>query len=190
MSHIALPSRRVRTRSHDPVTGRWLSNDPIGISGGLNQYVFCANNPVNFVDPDGQLAWLVSGAFGGLVDAGLQVATGMAQGQSFSDSVGNINWGSVSISAVASGAGYGLLSAVDKANDAYRLIEAGRSAAQLTYTVSKGGMIAPGIATQIVKDQIVKTGTAQLTKTVGITVAVQATKKVVKSGCNEDGIQK
>ena len=31
----------------------WLSKDPIGISGGLNQYVFCGNNPVNFVDPFG-----------------------------------------------------------------------------------------------------------------------------------------
>jgi RHS repeat-associated protein len=42
-----------RARWYDPETGRWLSNDPIGISGGLNQYVFCANNPVMFVDPDG-----------------------------------------------------------------------------------------------------------------------------------------
>jgi hypothetical protein len=30
-----------------------LSNDPIGISGGLNQYVFCSDNPVNFRDPFG-----------------------------------------------------------------------------------------------------------------------------------------
>ena len=43
-----------RARWYDPVWGRWLSNDPIGISGGLNQYVFCANNPVNFTDPFGQ----------------------------------------------------------------------------------------------------------------------------------------
>jgi RHS repeat-associated protein len=42
-----------RARWYDPITGRWLSNDPIGISGGLNQYVFCANNPVNFTDPSG-----------------------------------------------------------------------------------------------------------------------------------------
>ena len=35
------------------MTGRWLSKDPIGISGGLNQYVFCGNNPVNFRDPLG-----------------------------------------------------------------------------------------------------------------------------------------
>jgi uncharacterized protein RhaS with RHS repeats len=40
-------------RWYDPITGRWLSNDPIGISGGLNQYVFCGNNPVNFRDPFG-----------------------------------------------------------------------------------------------------------------------------------------
>ena len=31
----------------------WLSKDPIGISGGLNQYVYCANNPINFIDPFG-----------------------------------------------------------------------------------------------------------------------------------------
>jgi RHS repeat-associated protein len=43
-----------RARYYDPSTGRWLSNDPIGISGGLNQYAFCANNPVNFTDPDGE----------------------------------------------------------------------------------------------------------------------------------------
>jgi len=42
-----------RARWYDPITGRWLSNDPKGISGGLNQYVFCADNPVNFVDPYG-----------------------------------------------------------------------------------------------------------------------------------------
>ena len=42
-----------RARWYDPVTGRWLSNDPLGIAGGLNQYVFCANNPVNFRDPFG-----------------------------------------------------------------------------------------------------------------------------------------
>ena len=42
-----------RARWYEPVSGRWMSNDPIGIAGGMNQYVFCANNPVNFVDPDG-----------------------------------------------------------------------------------------------------------------------------------------
>ena len=35
------------------MTGKWHSNDLIGISGGLNQYVFCGDNPVNRVDPFG-----------------------------------------------------------------------------------------------------------------------------------------
>ena len=42
-----------RARWYDPTTGRWLSKDPIGISGGANQYSFCANSPVNWRDPFG-----------------------------------------------------------------------------------------------------------------------------------------
>jgi len=42
-----------RARWYDPITGRWLSNDPIGVSGGWNQYVFCGNNTLNVVDPFG-----------------------------------------------------------------------------------------------------------------------------------------
>jgi len=39
-----------RARWYDPLVGRWLSKDPIGISGGLNQYMFCRDNPVMFRD--------------------------------------------------------------------------------------------------------------------------------------------
>lgn len=35
----------------------WLSNDPIDILGGLNQYVFIGNNPVNSRDPSGLDDW-------------------------------------------------------------------------------------------------------------------------------------
>ena len=48
-------------RWYEPVAGRWLSNDPIGISGGLNQYVFCGDNPVNGRDPDGLAVVQISG---------------------------------------------------------------------------------------------------------------------------------
>ena len=43
-----------RARWYDPVTGRWISKDPIGLSGGLNLYVFCGNNPIGFRDPFGK----------------------------------------------------------------------------------------------------------------------------------------
>jgi len=46
-----------RARYYDSETGRWLSNDPIGIAGGLDQYVFCSDNPVMFRDPYGLVKW-------------------------------------------------------------------------------------------------------------------------------------
>ena len=42
-----------RARYYDPGSGRWISKDPLGISGGLNQYVAFADNPVIFADPLG-----------------------------------------------------------------------------------------------------------------------------------------
>ena len=51
--------QEIETQSTTTVSGVfcWLSKDPIGIAGGLNQYVAFGNNPVNFVDPYG-LLWL------------------------------------------------------------------------------------------------------------------------------------
>ncbi len=42
-----------RARSYCPQLGRWLSLDPIGISGGLNQRVFAENSPTVHRDPFG-----------------------------------------------------------------------------------------------------------------------------------------
>ena len=42
-----------RMRWYDPETGRWLSKDPIGLSGGLNLYAFCGNLPMERIDPLG-----------------------------------------------------------------------------------------------------------------------------------------
>ena len=67
-----------RLRWYDPATGRWLSKDPIGISGGLNLYAFCGNDPVNYVDPWGlceeglydfrQDMWEQEKLYGGITD--------------------------------------------------------------------------------------------------------------------------
>ena len=42
-----------RMRWYDSETGRWLSKDPIGLSGGLNLYAFCGSSPTSRVDPLG-----------------------------------------------------------------------------------------------------------------------------------------
>ncbi|MBE7020833.1 MAG: hypothetical protein E7411_05320 [Ruminococcaceae bacterium] len=41
----------LRARYYDTASGRFISEDPI--KDGLNWYVYCGNNPVNFIDPLG-----------------------------------------------------------------------------------------------------------------------------------------
>lgn len=42
-------------RYYNPPIGRYLTPDPIGLWGGLNLFVYTANNPVRFTDPKGLL---------------------------------------------------------------------------------------------------------------------------------------
>ena len=41
-----------RHRYYDPQIGRYVSKDPIGLLGGLNQYAY-APNPIGWIDPIG-----------------------------------------------------------------------------------------------------------------------------------------
>ncbi|MCP5005566.1 MAG: hypothetical protein GY941_16755, partial [Planctomycetes bacterium] len=52
-----------RARYYDANTGRFIQGDPIGFAGGdVNFYVYVQNNPVNFIDPVGEFAWVAAGA--------------------------------------------------------------------------------------------------------------------------------
>jgi RHS repeat-associated protein len=42
-----------RARYYDPVTGRFISEDPKGFDAGINFYAYVGNNPVNANDPTG-----------------------------------------------------------------------------------------------------------------------------------------
>jgi RHS repeat-associated protein len=57
----------MRARYYDPDTGRFLSEDPLGLEGGVNLYVYAGNNPVNYSDPSG--LW-VPQAIGAVIGGG------------------------------------------------------------------------------------------------------------------------
>ena len=44
-------------RHLEPVTGRWLNRDPIEEKGGENLYAFSGNNPILYVDINGESFW-------------------------------------------------------------------------------------------------------------------------------------
>jgi hypothetical protein len=43
----------MRARWYEPRTGRFLSEDPIGLAGGINPYAFAGSDAVNTADPTG-----------------------------------------------------------------------------------------------------------------------------------------
>jgi len=54
---------RFGARDYDPHTGRWTSKDPIRFGGGdSNLYGYVLGDPVNFIDPTGEI-WNFVGGF-------------------------------------------------------------------------------------------------------------------------------
>ena len=67
----------MRARYYDPGLGRFISEDPLGLSAGINPYVYAANSPMNATDPTGMdvcwqqmVTWFTSGGKVIGVDAG------------------------------------------------------------------------------------------------------------------------
>jgi RHS repeat-associated protein len=47
---------RFGARDYDPEIGRWTAKDPIRFDGGVNLYAYVRGDPVNFIDPEGNIA--------------------------------------------------------------------------------------------------------------------------------------
>ncbi|WP_311239035.1 MULTISPECIES: RHS repeat-associated core domain-containing protein [unclassified Xanthomonas] len=47
-----------RARYYRPQWGRFVSEDPIGLGGGMNSYAYVEGNPVLYVDPSGEIAFI------------------------------------------------------------------------------------------------------------------------------------
>jgi len=41
------------SRDYDPIAGRYVQSDPIGLDGGINTYTYAALNPVELIDAEG-----------------------------------------------------------------------------------------------------------------------------------------
>jgi RHS repeat-associated protein len=108
---------RFGARDYDPALARWTAKNPSGFAGGdTNLYAYAYGDPVNFVDPNGELAFLVPLAFallegaiaGAAMDASLELATQLI------DNGGDIDcldWGGV-LSSGADGAVSGAIGGV------------------------------------------------------------------------------
>ena len=52
-----------RARYYDPGLARFLSEDPLGLTAGLNPYVYAFNDPINLVDPSGLRTYVLHGVW-------------------------------------------------------------------------------------------------------------------------------
>jgi RHS repeat-associated protein len=48
-------------RYYDPVLGRYLTPDPLGLGGGSNGYIYADANPMKYIDPDGLILFAFDG---------------------------------------------------------------------------------------------------------------------------------
>jgi RHS repeat-associated protein len=76
-------------RYYDPTLGRYLRPDPIGLVGGLNPFSYAQNNPLNYVDPNGDFVLTGSVALGFIATKAVGIAVAWIGLQTATQLIGN-----------------------------------------------------------------------------------------------------
>lgn len=82
-----------------------ITEDPLGLVGGLNSYLYVNASPLRFTDPTGELVWFAAPIIGGIIGGSIDLAWQLWQ------SGGNwecVSWGSV-LGSAALGAAFSSL---------------------------------------------------------------------------------
>ncbi|MDZ4862278.1 MAG: RHS repeat-associated core domain-containing protein [Gemmatimonadota bacterium] len=69
----------LRNRWYDPTSGRFLTQDPLGLAGGVNLYAYAGNNPISFRDPYGLCEKPIGKGVGICIQAFISAPTVMGQ---------------------------------------------------------------------------------------------------------------
>ena len=102
-------------RMYDVAVGRWHAVDPLAEKFYVvSPYVYCLNDPVKHVDPDGKIPF-IAGLLGGAINR--------FEGKSWSESLTDIDVKSVVISAGASMTGVGLANVTNKGIKAIKIAQ-------------------------------------------------------------------
>lgn len=137
-------------RLYDPATARWNASDPMAEKYlWSGPYSYCLGNPVNNVDPDGNVVWfipLVKGLTGAAIDAVAQITVSMTMGKNFKESLRKLDLTSVGVSFVSSAFLSPGLSSTAKAAKGAKVAAVGLNVANaaVDYSVEDGTKIILG----------------------------------------------
>ena len=97
-----------RARYYDPELPRFISQDPAGFGGGINQHAYVSGDPVSYTDPSGECPWCWAAAGAAAIDLIVQIVENGGD-------VSCVNWGQVGIAGVT-GAGLSGLGEIGRAH--------------------------------------------------------------------------